>query len=140
MNLSRPFRIIRSLRKNRIPGQLVIQFTDACNARCPQCGMRVTETFSRSRIPINDIRRIIDAAARKGIEAISFTGGEPLLFFDDLLNMIRHAGAAGIPWIRTGTNGFIFSGSNKSGFRDRIRNIAERLAATPIRNFWISID
>ncbi|MBI5592674.1 MAG: radical SAM protein [Deltaproteobacteria bacterium] len=134
------FQTIRNIWRSRIPGQLIIQMTDACNARCPQCGMRVTEDFKRSRLSLDTIRRSIDAAAEKGFQAISFTGGEPLLFLDDLIEMIRYAGHAGIPYIRTGTNGFVFMGSDKKGFNSRIERIAHALADTPIRNFWISID
>ena len=131
---------IRHVWRNRIPGQLIIQTTDACNARCPQCGMRVTEGFKRSRLSLDTIQRAIAAAAEKGFQAISFTGGEPLLFLDDLIEMMRYAGHAGIPYIRTGTNGFVFMGSDKKGFNSRIERIAHALADTSIRNFWISID
>ena len=131
---------LQSCWKNRIPGQLIIQITDACNARCPQCGMRVTEEFKRSRLPVDHIKRIIDRAAETGIQAISFTGGEPLLYWDDLLQLIQHAGKSGIPYIRTGTNGFLFLGSEKKGFYSRVERIAIALADSPIRNFWISID
>jgi hypothetical protein len=134
------FQAIRQVWRNRLPGQLIIQITDACNAKCPQCGMRVTAGFKRSRLSLDTIRRAIDAAAEKGFQAISFTGGEPLLFLDDLIAMIRHAGQAGIPYIRTGTNGFVFMGSDKKGFNSRIERLAHALADTPIRNFWISID
>lgn len=123
-----------------MPGQLVIQLTDQCNARCPQCGMRATERFERSRLPMEGVRRIIDAAAEKGIRALSFTGGEPMLLFEDLAELIRHAGAAGIPYIRTGTNGYFFMHSRRPDFQSRISRIADTLAGTPLRNFWISID
>jgi MoaA/NifB/PqqE/SkfB family radical SAM enzyme len=131
---------IRDVRRHRVPGQLVVQITDACNARCPQCGMRVTEKFPRSRLTIERLQSIIDAAAEKGFQAVSFTGGEPLLFLDDLIQLVQYAGKAGIPFIRTGTNGFIFMGSEKKGFTDRMERIAHALADTPLRNFWISID
>ena len=131
---------IQHARRSRIPGQLIIQTTDACNARCPQCGMRVTEGFKRSRLSLDALQRILDAAAEKKFQAVSFTGGEPLLYLHDLIEMIRYAGHAGIPYIRTGTNGFIFTGSHKKGFISRIERIAHALADTPIRNFWISID
>ncbi len=131
---------IKSILKNRTPGQLVIQFTDQCNARCPQCGMRVTAKFSRSTLPNDDIKKMIDAAAAKGVQAVSFTGGEPLLYLDRLVEMIRYAGQAGIPYIRTGTNGFVFKNPQKNGFRAKVYQLAEKLADTPLRNFWISID
>ncbi|BBO89057.1 radical SAM protein [Desulfosarcina ovata] len=132
--------ILRSILNNRIPGQLVIQITDRCNARCPQCGMRTTNAFSRSTLDTDTIKRLIDAAAVRGVQAISFTGGEPLLDMDRLVALIRHAGDAGIPYIRTGTNGFIFRHPDRADFADRVNRIVEQLADTPLRNFWISLD
>ena len=133
-------RLLAGLFRGRVPGQLVVQLTDRCNATCPQCSMRVTEPFKRSRLSMDDLRRIIDAAAEKGVAAISFTGGEPMLLFDDLAALIRHAGRAGIPCIRTGTNGYFFMHSRRPGFHSRISRIVDTLADTPLRNFWISID
>ncbi|MCG8685345.1 MAG: radical SAM protein, partial [Desulfobacterales bacterium] len=126
--------------RGRMPGQLVIQITDRCNATCPQCGMRKTNEFPRTRLTTDQIKEIIDAAGEKGIQAISFTGGEPMLLRKDLPELIRHAGNAGIPYIRTGTNGFFFMNHDRPEFTDKIKNIAEELANTPLRNFWISLD
>lgn len=126
--------------KNRVPGQLVIQMTDQCNALCPQCGMRVIEKFDRSTIAEDIAKRIIDSAAAKGVEAISFTGGEPFLEIELLMELIDYAGKAGIRFIRTGTNGFFFRYMGGAYFEDRIKKIADLLAGTKLRNLWISID
>jgi len=126
--------------KGRMPGQLVIQITDRCNATCPQCGMRTTNPFDRTRLSNDQLKEIIDAAGEKEFQAISFTGGEPMLLRKDLPELIRHAGKAGLPYIRTGTNGFFFAGHENPGFTDKIKAIAEELADTPLRNFWISLD
>lgn len=126
--------------RNRVPGQLVIQITDRCNARCPQCGMRVTEPFQRSSLSVDDIKPMLESAARQGFQAVSFTGGEPLLRIGELTALIRQADALGIAFIRTGTNGFIFQDPEKPGFLSRVERVADALAATPLRNFWISID
>ncbi|WP_245531940.1 radical SAM protein [Desulfobacter postgatei] len=126
--------------KGRMPGQLVIQITDRCNATCPQCGMRKTSTFDRTRLSNDQLKKIIDAAGEKGFQAISFTGGEPMLLRKDLPELIRHAGKAGIPYIRTGSNGFFFADHENPGFKDKVKAIADELADTPLRNFWISLD
>ncbi|MCC6145107.1 MAG: radical SAM protein, partial [Candidatus Hydrogenedentes bacterium] len=126
--------------RHRVPGQLVLQMTDKCNARCPQCQMRVTERFERSTLSVDEMKGIIDAAAAKGIRVLSFTGGEPMLMLDELTELIQHAGRAGIQFIRTGTNGYLFKNPQAPGWEDRVKWVAERLAATPLRNFWISID
>ena len=133
-------RLLACLARDRVPGQLVIQITNQCNATCPQCGMRRTADIRRTRLKTDAIRQILDAAGEKGVQAVSFTGGEPLLYLDQVTGLIAHAGRAGIPYIRTGTNGFLFCGSRQAGFTDRIKALADTLAATPLRNFWISLD
>lgn len=129
-----------SLVRGRIPGQLIIQYTDRCNGRCPQCSMRVTEDFERSKLSEEEIKKTIASASRQGIKAISFTGGEPFLYEDEVINLIKYAGDFNIKYIRTGTNGFIFMNSESPDFKDRIKCFAEKLSKTKLRNFWISID
>ena len=126
--------------RGRLPGQLVIQLTDRCNGRCPQCEMRATNRFSRAALPIDQVKRILDAAARRGVTAVSFTGGEPLLLLDDLAHLLDHAGALHIPFLRTGTNGFFLCEPDTPGWDLRVRHTAETLAGTPLRNLWISLD
>ncbi|MBU2551249.1 MAG: radical SAM protein [Proteobacteria bacterium] len=135
-----PIKNLLHLATGRPPGQLVIQFTDKCNARCPQCGMRVTNRFKRCTLATEEVRRIIDAAARKGFAAVSFTGGEPLIEPEELISHLEYADRAGIPYTRTGTNGFLFARADGNGYMDNIKRLADRLAATALRNFWISLD
>ncbi len=134
------FQAIFPLLVGRMPGQLVIQYTDRCNARCPQCGMRITESFRRSRLDSDVVKRIIDSARKKGMQAVSFTGGEPFLYFYEIVELIQYAGDAGIRYTRTGTNGFLFMNSHKPDYEAKITRIAEILAATGLYNFWISMD
>lgn len=126
--------------KDRVPGQLIIQFTNHCNASCPQCGMNVNMPLPRTRLDDAEVFGLIDAAATKGVEVLSFTGGEPLLFWDRLQKYIAHAGRAGIKYIRTGTNGFPFARPDRKGFLDKVKKLADEMAETPLRNFWISLD
>ena len=53
---------------------MIIQYTDACNALCPQYSMRKTEPFKRSKLPKDEICKIINSAAKQNIQALSFTG------------------------------------------------------------------
>jgi MoaA/NifB/PqqE/SkfB family radical SAM enzyme len=135
-----PLSMIRQLLTRAIPGQVVMQYTDRCNALCPQCGMRRTEMFPRSTLGVDTAKRVIDAAAQRGVRALSFTGGEPLLYLDEIILLIEHATAAGIPYVRTGTNGFLFMRSDRPDFQQRVETVAERLARTRLYTFWISID
>ncbi len=130
----------KPLAKGRIPGQVVIQYTDRCNAACVQCGMRRTSDFPRTTMNPEQLKPQIDAMAAQGVQAISFTGGEPLLCREQVVELAKYAGAAGIRYIRTGTNGYIFMGSDKPDFTDKIARIADQLADSPINTFWISVD
>jgi MoaA/NifB/PqqE/SkfB family radical SAM enzyme len=102
--------------------------------------MRSTDTFVRSTLDTGTIKKLIDAAADRGFQVISFTGGEPMLDFNRLVELIRYAGNAGIPFIRTGTNGFLFKNSKIKDYEDRVAGMVDRLADTTLRNFWISLD
>jgi sulfatase maturation enzyme AslB (radical SAM superfamily) len=102
--------------------------------------MRATERFSRTTLSESAIKRLIDQAAKNGISLLSFTGGEPLLHLDLLVRLIKHADSAGIRYIRTGTNGFFLSRPYDNDFYKRVNTVVDALAATQLRNFWISID
>ncbi len=117
-----------------------MQLTDRCNARCAQCGMNVTAGGARGDMDADTARRVIDRCAALGVEALSFTGGEPFLTGPLLFDLLRHAGKAGIRYLRTGTNGFMFAHPTAPDFTDKVTRLAENLAATPVRNFWVSLD
>ncbi|HCU70061.1 MAG TPA: radical SAM protein [Desulfomicrobium sp.] len=134
------FGAIRRLVRGRLPGQAVIQVTTRCNARCVQCGMSADNAFARHSLDPDVVDRILDTVSRLGMRAVSFTGGEPLLDFPRLTRMIRRAKRLGIPYIRTGTNGFIFQRHEAPDFRDRMARMADELLESGIRNFWVSLD
>jgi len=102
--------------------------------------MRVQEKFERSRLDVDSMKRIIDRAAENRVKALSFTGGEPFMFQDDLFECIRYASSKKIPYIRTGTNGFMFRGHDKPDFKERMRRFATELKESGLYTFWISLD
>lgn len=126
--------------RGRTAGQVVIQTTDFCNAKCPQCGMRVQEKFKRTKLDIDSMKRIIDRAEKNNVKALSFTGGEPFLFEDALFECISYAKSKKIPYLRTGTNGFMFMGSEKPDFIYKMREFAIKLRESGLYTFWISLD
>jgi hypothetical protein len=102
--------------------------------------MRRSARFARATLAPDTARRLIDAAAARGVQALSFTGGEPLLHLEEIARLVEHATAAGIRYVRTGTNGFLFMHSERADFERRVAVIAERLARTRLYTFWISLD
>lgn len=137
MSILSPF---LGLVRGRTPGQLIIQITDRCNATCPQCSMRVSNNFTRSSLSFKRCRDIIDRAGKNGVQALSITGGEPLLHIDDVCELMNYAKKVGIQYTRTGTNGFFLKNPERPDFLDRVKRNVEKLASGGIRNFWISID
>jgi len=130
----------RLLRSKGRPRQVVIQLTNRCNARCVQCGMNVTRPIPRGDMDQKTLNRVIDHCAALGVEALSLTGGEPLLAEEALFSGLERARAAGIGYTRTGTNGSVFAGHDRKDHTARVNRLSERLAACRVRNFWISLD
>jgi hypothetical protein len=77
---------------------------------------------------------------RSGVVSLSFTGGEPFLYFEDIIDLLRYARKSGIPYTPTRTNGFIFAQHDVPGFENRISGIALKLKEAGVYTFWISID
>ncbi len=75
---------------------------------------------------------MLDRAVEQGVKAVSFTGGEPLLDLDDLVDLIRYAGSLGIEYIRTGTNGFLFSDHIAEDFEKQVNLISSPTACNKI--------
>lgn len=90
--------------------------------------MRRTTLMPHKAMATSKVKQLIDTAAERGVQALSLTGGEPLLYLDELTEFTHHARKAGIPYVRTGTNGFIFAGHDKPGFEKRMHDTAERLS------------
>jgi len=133
-------RVAGALVRGRAPGQAVIQYSDACNASCGHCGMSVKNSFPRSKLTPDKVKPLLDLLAARGVMAVSFTGGEPLLYLDEIAQCVRHARSLGMRSVRTGSNGFFLRGWDKPGFRDRVEKYADALAGSGCTAFWISLD
>lgn len=128
------------LARGRVPGQVVLQYTTRCNAACAQCGMRAGNPEPRVCTDPDQAKRLIDALAERGVVSLSLTGGEPLLFAEEIASLADYAARAGIRYIRTGTNGFVFRGHERPDFPERMARLADLLAGSALNNFWISLD
>jgi MoaA/NifB/PqqE/SkfB family radical SAM enzyme len=102
--------------------------------------MRTSNPEPRVTMEPDQARRLIDAMAERGVLSVSFTGGEPLLYAEEIAALANHAASVGIRFIRTGTNGFVFRNHDRPDFMDRIKRLADLLAGSALNNFWISLD
>jgi MoaA/NifB/PqqE/SkfB family radical SAM enzyme len=127
-------------RPSRLPGQLVIQITNHCNGNCPQCGMRREAEIGRVKIQAETVKTILKECAENGVEAVSFTGGEPFINIPEIMNLLEYAGTLKIPLLRSGTNGYMFAPGGEAAGLDRLIPFVESVVKSPLRNFWISMD
>jgi MoaA/NifB/PqqE/SkfB family radical SAM enzyme len=102
--------------------------------------MRREAKIPRTDLPAETVRRALRDCAEKGVEAVSFTGGEPFINIPAMLALLDYAGGLGIPYLRSGTNGYMFAPGGDAAGLDRLIPFADSLAKSALRNFWISMD
>ncbi|MEJ2294267.1 MAG: radical SAM protein [Candidatus Lokiarchaeota archaeon] len=84
--------MLNKFTKRKKPYSAQIEVTLKCNASCPFCSIpHLPSSFSSNEMRTSQIKYIIDELAKLGVNALSFTGGEPTLRMD-LPELIYHAG------------------------------------------------
>lgn len=70
---------------------LYVKITDVCNAHCPFCCNGLEHLNSASAFNVDKLFDVIQEIADKGVKLnrISFTGGEPCLFPDIILQLLQ---------------------------------------------------
>lgn len=85
--------------------EIAIMFSRTCNITCRHCGIE-SSPHNKSRMRLIDAKQyVLEASGVPGIRKITFTGGEPLLFQREHLELVRLASDAGLS-TRIVTNGF----------------------------------
>ena len=108
--------------------------TYACTGRCKHCSEgNHTSCGERidPQIAANAVRKI---AAEYDIQTVMTFGGEPLLYTDAVYAIMKTATELNIPKRQVITNGYFSKNA------DKIREIAERLAACGINDLLLSVD
>jgi len=77
-----------------------------CNLKCDYC--TITDEMRRRNLPSRAVLERIEAAAARGITALSITGGEPTIR-KDLVPLIRYARERGFTDVKLQSNGLMFS-------------------------------
>ena len=84
--------------------QIAFGYSTQCNIRCGHC-VAADASYKTAKMDADRAEDIIGEMARSHVTGISFTAGEPLLFFDDICRLIRHCHENGI-YSRVVTNGY----------------------------------
>jgi MoaA/NifB/PqqE/SkfB family radical SAM enzyme len=84
--------------------KLAFGYSTRCNIRCAHCV--ATEGFSAGgKMDFDRAKAIIVKMAQAGVGGISFSAGEPFLYFDDMAALVKLCGQIGI-YTRMVTNSF----------------------------------
>ena len=108
--------------------------TYACTGRCKHCsegdhtscGERIDP-----QIAADAVRKI---AAEYDVKTVMTFGGEPLLYTDAVYSIMKTAKELNIPKRQVITNGYFSKNA------DKIREVAERLAACGVNDLLLSVD
>jgi|GEM_PF-1968606 len=106
---------------------LAIYLTGACNLRCKHCSVGFDQYKPRQALSDDDILRVLDRARERGVEFVTFLGGEPFYSPHDLPRIFGHAEALDIS-VSVNTNLF---------FRQRLENLFDY---TSLQNIVVSVD
>lgn len=87
--------------------ELIYMITRRCNERCSKCGIWKTPELDSERIHINEFLKCMQSLYHN-LYQVTLTGGEPLLFKDEVLSIAEESRRLDIPLI-TVTNGTLLS-------------------------------
>jgi len=111
---------------------VAIVYTYKCTAKCSHCCLECGP-MQDAVVAFELAERCIVNMAEKGCEQVNFTGGECLLFAEDILRLARNARALGL---RTGiaTNAFWASSANSTA------NLLSSLSEAGVQDLVVSSD
>lgn len=84
--------------------KIAFGYSTRCNIRCAHC-VATEDTPDRTRMDFNLAKKIIDGLSRAGVGGISFSAGEPLLYFDEIAALVNLCRQLGI-YTRVVTNSY----------------------------------
>jgi len=91
----------------KVPYSAQIELTLRCNATCPFCSIPlIPKHLTSNEMTTHQIKSLIDQMSELGVNALSFTGGEPTLR-KDLPELVYHAGVIHDFMNGIATNGYL---------------------------------
>lgn len=90
--------------------QIDLELTDTCNLRCIECPISSTLDRKANRINIEKAKKILKSYAKKGVVALKLNYiNEPLLNFNDLIEIAKFAKKIGIIDVYFTSNGTLLT-------------------------------
>ena len=84
--------------------KLAFGYSTRCNIHCAHC-VATADTPDRTRMDFHQAKEIIFGLSRAGVGGISFSAGEPLLYFDEIAALVNVCRQLGI-YTRVVTNSY----------------------------------
>jgi len=84
--------------------QIAFGYSTQCNIKCDHC-VAADELSRNVKMDLSKAKAIIEEMAHYNVTGISFTAGEPLLFFNDIRDLVQICKKNGI-YSRIVTNGY----------------------------------
>ncbi len=101
---------------------------ELCNLRCIYCSVREIHKKVIRRLTVNEWKKVIDTLEEWGAGQVTFTGGEPLIRFNELLELIKYTSNKAIA-MSLSTNGTLLT-----------RDKAKQLYNAGLRLIQLSLD
>lgn len=99
-----------------------------CNFQCDQCSCALNHDRQRQRLSMDQFKSAIDQAMAMGAFQFNLNGGEPLLYYADVLELCEYVSSRGC-YVHMATNGFLMT---------REKMLA--LKAAGLRSFEMGLD
>jgi len=90
------------------------RFTYHCNISCRHCYNRSGPEARSLHLATSSMIAVVREMPAAGIDAVNLTGGEPMLYQDEVCELIRAAGAADLREVSVFTNGFWATNSEQT--------------------------
>jgi len=101
-----------------------ISLTYECNATCEQCSCRLNYNPAKKRLSLKEFKKVIDDAIKMGAFQFNITGGEPLLYFDECIELINYIRSRG-KYVHLCTNAILMNFDLMKGLKEAGLNSLE---------------
>jgi MoaA/NifB/PqqE/SkfB family radical SAM enzyme len=112
--------------------KIAIVYTFKCSASCDHCCFKCTPSYELT-LGFERALKCIDEAAIKNCKHIEFTGGECLLFSDEIIQLVQKVTSLGL-------NAGLVTNAYWATSPETARKIVESLANAGLKNMIISAD